>query len=104
MTNKPFYESLGNITGSPFIAPDIPIVRADREKCPVCGHPKGDCTDGSYEAPDHIVGVAPGEEMVYVKEDITEEREISANVTTRVLLVPGGTYITKRRALELGIT
>lgn len=45
-----FYES------SEYILGDIPIVRADRKACPVCGHPTGDCATDTSE-PKHVIGI-----------------------------------------------
>lgn len=86
---------------------DYVISMADRQPCPVCGHPTGDCA-GSSEKPDHIwgLGAVPSMEKnqtFLVEEDIYEERQITPYTKSRVLLAPKGKHIPLTRARELGL-
>lgn len=79
----------------------------EREPCPVCGHPTGDCSDGASE-PIHIIG--PGifpslghEETIILDEDIYGERQIAPGTTAKVLLYAAGTPMKMSMAQKLGI-
>lgn len=96
-----FYES------SEYILGDVPIVRADRKACPVCGHPTGDCATDTSE-PKHIIGIgifnSIDKKLTFtVKEDIFEERQISPFTTARVLVVQKGQVIPVDKARELNL-
>lgn len=86
---------------------DIPITRATRNACPVCGHPTGDCaTDESK--PKHIIGFGIFKSVdktldFLVEEDIYEERQLNPHYTARVLIVRKGQHISLARARELGL-
>ena len=83
------------------------ILYADRQPCPVCGHPTGDCV-GDSPPPTHIVGAGlfpslPYEEMIKVEEDVYEEIPASEFTTVRVLVAKAGTYVPRSTAIRLGI-
>jgi hypothetical protein len=85
----------------------IRILRADRSRCVICGHPTGDCT-GETQA--HVKVFGPGifqsllhEEVFIVEEDVWEEKVISSSTTTKVLLHPKGTAIPLSEAQRLGL-
>jgi len=89
---------------------DIPIVRATREPCIVCGHPTGDCTPEDHSPQDIHIAFSTTESttlkditLVYVDEDIYEERQISPFTTAKVLIARKGQQVTLERARELGI-
>lgn len=90
----------------------VPILRANRESCIVCGHPTGDCVSHYAEAPiPAVVRVqfAPlaektaGEQTVLVDKDVYREVALSSMTKTRVLVAKAGTYMPKSKAEELGI-
>jgi hypothetical protein len=89
---------------------EFEILRAQRQPCPVCGHPTGDCTDENIVKPDHIIGEnfqstsLKDQKMILVEEDIYENRQITPYTTTRVLIHRKGSYVTLDRARELGIS
>ena len=83
------------------------ILRATNEKCPICGHPTGDCT-GDAGPPIRVLGpdLFPSlkhEEMFIVPENVYEDRPISSMTTTRILVAAKGTAIPVSKARELGI-
>ena len=89
--------------------PDGYIIHATREPCPVCGHPTGDCK-GDEDAPHRIVGW--GEEspnsmkraqMVYLEEDIWEDRQITPGRMTKILKHRAGSSIPYEEAKSLGL-
>lgn len=89
-----------------FLYGDIRIVRADREPCPVCNHPTGDCTDGAV--PDHIVlyGTVPSMDSsqdFLVEEDVIGYRQITPFTKARVILAHKGQRIPLSKARELGL-
>lgn len=82
---------------------DIDVYTADRNPCPVCGHPTGDCAGietlaPNIELPKRIIGKEP---MVLVEQDITEERQITPYTKSRVLIHRKGDYISLSKAREL---
>lgn len=86
---------------------DIRFLRADRQPCPICGHPTGDCAT-TTEPPDHVAATdtfpSLGHvEMHIVEEDVHEERRISPFTVARILVVRKGQAITVERARELGL-
>jgi hypothetical protein len=87
----------------------IPILRADRQMCPVCKHPTGDCTTDTAR-PIHIVfadsvlETLKDSQMILVEEDIYEDRQISPFTKVVVIIVHKGSYVTLERAKELGIS
>jgi len=84
---------------------DIDVSPADRQPCPVCGHPTGDCAgvakqDYDMSLPKKIVGTDP---LVLVEEDVTEERAITPFTKARVIIHRKGDYITTTQARSLGL-
>jgi hypothetical protein len=82
------------------------ILRADRQPCPVCGHPTGDCSDG--QPPKHIIGFDSstsegGGLTVFVEEDIWEEKPITPYTKARVLVYKKGESISQDEAKRLGL-
>jgi hypothetical protein len=99
-----FYSSGGH---DEIILGNVRLVRATRQPCPVCGHPTGDCAGPSLP-PQRILlhGVTPSleeEQLIYVEEDIFEERRISEFTTVRVLLARKGSSVSFEKARELGL-
>jgi len=89
---------------------DIPILRADREPCLVCGHPTGDCTPEDHNPQDIHIALQDTnhesrrqEKLIYVYETIYGEKQITAFTTAKVVLARAGTYVTVDKARELGI-
>lgn len=86
----------------------ISILRADRQPCPVCGHPTGDCT-GEEQAPKKIVGLGGVMESlkdrrtVLIEEDIFEEKRITPFTTAKVITHHKGSYVTVEEAKKLGL-
>lgn len=86
----------------------IQILKAERKPCPVCGHPTGDC-QGELVKPDHIIGEnleiqsLKHERMILVEEDVFEDREVTPHTSARVLIHRAGSYVTRQKAIELGI-
>jgi len=85
------------------------ILHADRLACPVCGHSTGDCT-GDEDAPRRILGW--GEEspngmkqaqMIYLEEDVWEERQITPGRMTKILKHRAGSSIPYEEAKSLGL-
>lgn len=100
-----FYSNNGH---GDMIFGDISISRADRQPCPVCGHPTGDCVNNGFKPPERILlhGTTPSleeEQTFFVEEDVFEERAISAFTTVKVLLARKGSSIPFARARELGL-
>ena len=86
---------------------DIPIVRATRGACPVCGHPTGDCATNTSQ-PKHIIGfgIFPSVDKTLdflVEEDIHEERQLNPHYKARVLVARKGQRISLEHARELGL-
>lgn len=92
-----------------YVYGDIPISRANREPCIVCGHPTGDCKPSDHEEPiriafaDSVIETMKEQQLVLVEETVYGEREISPFTKARVILARKGTYITLEKAIELGI-
>jgi hypothetical protein len=95
-------------SASEILFDDVRILRANRERCLVCGHPTGDCADGAV-APARIVGAEffanrpvkePG---VLVTEDIYEEINLTQRTKTKVLVAKAGTYISREKAERYGL-
>lgn len=81
---------------------------ADRQPCPVCGHPTGDCRPDDLEVPRHVLGpdAFPSmghEEQYIVEEDVWQDRWISPFTQTRIRVAVKGTAIPMSVARELGI-
>lgn len=89
---------------------DLPILRADREPCIVCGHPTGDCTPADHNPQDIHIALTDStletlkdQKLIYVDETIYGERQITPYTTAKVILARAGTYVTPEKARELGI-
>jgi hypothetical protein len=94
------FESETTIAGYRFLP-------ADRNACPVCGHPTGDCTTEGAK-PTHIWGQGSierleNEEMFYVEHDVIEERQITPFSKSRVLVAAAGKSIPIAEAKRLGL-
>lgn len=93
-----------------YVLGNIPIVRADRGQCPICGHPTGDCA-GDAEPPSVVFGFGlwksdstdKNRSGVVVKEDIYEMRRINPFYETRILVAKQGQTISLAEAERLGI-
>lgn len=84
----------------------VKFLKADRQPCPVCGHPTGDCT-GETEPPATIWGYNTNSTLddrltFYMEFDYFEEREIAPGIVTRMLIHKKGKHIPLSRAKELG--
>jgi len=87
----------------------IPILRADRQTCPVCQHPTGDCTTDTARPvhiafTDSVLETLKDSQMILVEKDIYEDRQITPFTKTTVITVHKGSYVTLERAKELGIS
>lgn len=92
------------------LGPDVTYLAANREPCPVCGHPTGDCTgEQQADAPAPRIQFAPLEKQrpddppVLVNEDIWQDVQITSLTKTRVLVAKAGTYLPLAKARELGL-
>jgi hypothetical protein len=90
------------------IGDNIKISPADRQPCPVCGHPTGDCVGESTAEPDHIIGFGveepnPDAQQFVVKEDVYVERQLTPTTKTRVLVAVAGKVISVTQAKNLGL-
>ena len=90
-----------------FVLGNIPVTKADRQPCPVCGHPTGDCSGGSIK-PKHIIGFNEIESLndkqtFLIEEDIFEEKKLSQFTSTRILLHAKGKQIPLNEAKKLGL-
>ena len=88
---------------------DIRIVRADRQECPVCGHPSGDCVPEDHKAPEKIFGIGlfpslDKEQVFIVEEDVFEERQIAPSQTITIRKYKKGQQIPLSTAREQGLT
>ena len=103
-----FYNSPGFGESSLFRndASGTDIHRADRQPCPVCGHPTGDCV-GDTPAPQTIWGYNTSSSLddsltFYIEEDYFEEREIAPGIITKILVFKKGKNIPLTTAKEYG--
>lgn len=102
----PFHnDSLSSRNSSTNYLGGIRIVSADRQPCPVCGHPTGDCASDvsslpKTNMPSQMNGSEP---MILVEQDVTEERMITPYTKARVLIHRVGDYIPLSKARELGL-
>jgi len=85
---------------------DIKFARADRQPCVVCGHPTGDCATETSN-PTHIIGFdVAGQNktpLVFLEEDVWEERAITPYTKARVLVYKKGQSIGRDEAQRLGL-
>lgn len=107
---NPFYSSPGFGELSVFEDPStgVRIVRADRQPCPVCGHPTGDCAgDSSPLDVGKVWGFNTGSSLddsltFYMEDDYFEEREIAPGIITKMLIHKKGKNIPLAEAKKLG--
>lgn len=84
-------------------------LRADRQPCPVCGHPTGDCAGDVikpsilFSSPSEQLDSLKSSQKILVEEDIYQERQISSYASIKVRMAKKGSYVTLDRARELGI-
>jgi len=105
-----FYDSAGfSENESPFRSQSdgISVLRADRQPCPVCGHPTGDC-GGDSGPPIVIFGYNTNSSLdetqtFLIEDDIFDEREIAPGVVTKFLVHRKGTHIPLNKAKEMGL-
>lgn len=87
------------------ILPGVSLAKADRQPCPICNHPTGDCT-GDLEV-DHIILAeeAPKDKnLVQVKERITKKVLVAPGLPEiDVVVADAGSYVSVEKAKELGI-
>ena len=100
------FQSRSSLAGIGFA--DGYVLHATREPCPICGHPTGDCV-GDTESPDALAGWADSPDsmrqvqMVYVEEDIWEERQITPGRMTKILKHRAGSSVPYDEAKKLGL-
>ena len=87
---------------------DVEVLRADREKCPICGHPTGDCVGDETLQLAKIVGLGAFPSMkleptIIVREDVWEERWLSPFTKRNIRVAKAGTGIPLSQAVRLGI-
>jgi hypothetical protein len=87
---------------------DYRILRADRQPCPICGHPTGDCGTENKHSYDDLFGIGlfkstDSEHKVMVDEDVLEERIMYGNVTIKVIKFRKGQMITIEEARAHGL-
>jgi len=83
------------------------LLKADRQRCIVCGNKTGDCSTSS-KGPHHIVTLGKDEKLIeedeiVVKEDVWQDTEIATGVWSKTLVVRAGRTIKKKKAMDLGI-
>jgi hypothetical protein len=88
---------------------DIPLLKADRSPCPICGHPTGDCIPENHQPPQKIFGIGlfaslDKEQMFTIDKDIFEDRQIAPRQIIKVLKYRKGHQIPLSTARELGLT
>lgn len=104
-----FYDSPGFGSNEDYEVLDgVKVSRADRNPCPVCGHPGGDCAPADEVGPLTIFGyntnsTLDNNQTFVVAEDIYDEREIAPGVVMRLLLYKQGKVIPLAKATELGL-
>jgi hypothetical protein len=85
---------------------DIKFSRADRQPCLVCGHPTGDCSTDTSN-PTHVIGFdVAGKDntpLIFLEEDVWEERAITPYTRARVLVYKKGQSIGHDEAKRLGL-
>lgn len=103
-----FYDSPAFGGPSPFSddVSGIKFLRADRQPCPVCGHPTGDCT-GETSPPHTIWGYNTNSSLddsltFYMDFDYFEQREIAPGIVTKILIHKKGKHIPLQEAKDLG--
>lgn len=89
-----------------YVLDGIPVSRASRGPCIVCGHPTGDCT-GNSPPPHHIIGFGDMQRRqsnatVVVPHDIFEEVQVTDRIRTQRLVARKGTYVTIEVARKHG--
>lgn len=91
----------------PILNGDATVLRADRKRCPVCGHPSGDCR-GASPAPKKVAGLGTipwleEKQTILVERDVYEDRVLTGGMSVRVLVAKSGSQISLKRARELGL-
>ena len=66
------------------------VISSDRQPCPVCGHPTGDCIPEGHEEPVVAFSQVRTENndtirLVLVKEDVYITKQVSPYATSRIL-------------------
>jgi len=89
------------------VGDNIKVSPADRQPCPVCGHPTGDCV-GDSSKPNHIVGFGtdqpnPEAQQFLVEQDVFIEKQLTPTVKTKILAAPAGKIISVAEAQKLGL-
>jgi hypothetical protein len=88
------------------VSRDIKFLRADRQPCLVCGHPTGDCSTDTSN-PTHVIGFdVAGKDntpLIFLEEDVWEERSITPYTKARVLVYKKGQSIGHDEAKRLGL-
>ena len=74
------------------------IHRADRQPCPVCGHPPAPETIWGYNTSSSLEDSL----TYYIEEDYFEEREIAPGIITKILVFKKGKNIPLTTAKEYG--
>jgi hypothetical protein len=92
-----------------YIYGDLPILRADRQPCPVCGHPTGDCADDTQRAPIRIFGLGmfgslDDQQTYTVMEDVYEDRRLTGDQYIRYRKYRAGQRIPLDVARKEGLT
>lgn len=96
--NTPFYESAAFSGGrGSYLVGGFQVSGADRQPCPVCGHPTGDCV-GSEDKP--LIHNSP---TFFVEKDVYEEKQLTAGIKTTVIKFKKGTNIPMSEALKHGL-
>lgn len=91
-----------------YIYGDYRILRADRQPCPICGHPTGDCNSQTPHKLDSMFGTGlfksvDNEHKVMVEETIYEERVIYGTSKIKVIKFKKGQMISIDEARENGL-
>jgi hypothetical protein len=83
----------------------VSFLEADRNPCPVCGHPTGDCAGDN--APTHVIGFEASQgkstPLFHVEEEVWEEKQITPYTKARVLVYKKGENISIEEAKRLGL-
>lgn len=70
-----------------------------------CGDPNSNCSSGRNPWPKILFeNQAPEDKVMwFVEEDVVVERKVAGETTTTVVLATKGSYITRAKAVELGL-
>jgi hypothetical protein len=104
----PFYENSEIFSGgtAEFFEQNEDVF-SQRKPCPICGHPTGDCT-GDSPPPKKIAFFGASETLkakqkILIEEDIYEDRQITPNLSIKVLIHKKGKYVSYEIAERLGL-